>query len=120
MKQPTHLKFLVMATLIAGCGSNKSAKKESQMPDIIDPVKLAEDQRFFADSIKPILDKHCLSCHSLASPAEGYEYETYEGSRSNILEGIESIESGEMPPPGYPKVPEAQLEILKSWVGKSY
>ena len=51
---------------------------------------------------------------------KGYEYETYEGSRSNILEGIESIESGEMPPPGYPKVPEAQLEILKSWVGKSY
>jgi mono/diheme cytochrome c family protein len=93
------------------------------------PGATLEQNAFFTEKVKPLLEQHCVRCHGGAKPKGGLRLT----SREHVLAGGDSgpavsLESPaeslliqainydgyEMPPSG--KLPKEQIEILTKWV----
>jgi len=79
----------------------------------------------FRKDIAPILEAQCLVCHSAAKPAGGLSVATRGAVvAKSVIPGKPEASSlylqtasGKMPPGG-PKIPAAQLDILKRWIAE--
>jgi cytochrome c553 len=82
----------------------------------------------FLDSVKPVLQAHCASCHGAKSPAGGLSIPAMLAMPSSetlrqrdTWERIAGkIRAGEMPPPGAPRPSEDKLQAVVRWVDSSY
>ncbi|NQV26593.1 MAG: DUF1549 domain-containing protein [Rhodopirellula sp.] len=83
----------------------------------------------FSHQIAPILKRHCVECHGGDNAKGGFSLNTRElfledemavpgkPSESHFLELIASDDpDAQMPPKGKPRVPAAQVALLKAWV----
>jgi hypothetical protein len=90
--------------------------------DIDDPIIVEEpadsSSLSFVQDIKPILAASCAvaGCHNATSPIAGYDFETFDGTAIGIEDGISTIELGEMPIGGRPKISAADLKTLQDWL----
>ena len=75
----------------------------------------------FAANIQPILQNHCVGCHSGGSPAGGVNLSTYQGVRPYALNGrlVNVITHA----PGFPPMPmgsaklsDCKISQIRSWV----
>jgi mono/diheme cytochrome c family protein len=82
----------------------------------------------FLDSVKPVLQSHCASCHGAKAPAGGLALPPLlAGPGSETLREREKweriagrIRAGEMPPKGASRPSEEQLQAVVRWVDSSY
>ena len=90
----------------------------------------ADDSKLFLEKVVPILETHCLRCHSpgneegdvsLATPddlRDGAYLDVRNGDQSHLLDLVEPVSAGkkpEMPKDGDPLSPE-QVGVLRQWV----
>ncbi|MEL6109729.1 MAG: c-type cytochrome domain-containing protein, partial [Planctomycetota bacterium] len=92
---------------------------------------VAEDVRF-AEDVLPILETHCIGCHTADDPEGGFVMESHAGlmkggdSGTAITEGVPSSSrmllmatkqlKPYMPPDGEEGPSEAELEVLTRWI----
>lgn len=82
----------------------------------------------YLDSVKPVLQTHCASCHGVKSPAGGLALPSLLTASGNETLGqrdkweriADRIRSGEMPPKGAPRPSEEALQAVARWVDSSY
>ncbi len=83
-----------------------------------------EDGRHWRKVSKPILEKHCSSCHNAADKKGGIDFDNFYYIPSVVrrgdmwLKAIEMMETGEMPPPQKPRMEEHEKKALKDVVNK--
>ncbi len=89
----------------------------------------------FADDIKPILDRSCVSCHGAEVDGEivielSLNMTTYEGLMAGSEYGtviepgdpgnsllLEMVEAGDMPEDGDPLSPD-EIELIRTWIAE--
>jgi menaquinol-cytochrome c reductase cytochrome b/c subunit len=105
---------------------------EEGATDVLDPATI--ETVSFAQHVKPIFDKRCLSCHGTRTKG-GYSVKTYEltmtsgdnppviipGDAANsilaqMLRGIETPAGGLMPPTR--PLPQPQIELIEKWINQ--
>ncbi|ELP36034.1 c-type cytochrome domain-containing protein [Rhodopirellula baltica] len=86
----------------------------------------------FEDDVKPILRQHCLNCHSQSDKRGGLALDSYgammEGGGSgeivyddgdaetSRLWQLVNHDDTPVMPPSQPKLPEEQLQVIRSWI----
>jgi len=89
----------------------------------------------FAETVRPILEKHCLQCHGGEHPAGGYALDRKAGAFQGVTAGTAGIVPGDpaqselarrillppehpdaMPPPGRPAVNAAETLSIVHWI----
>ena len=105
------------------------------------PVLLAacggEEPVSFAQDVRPILDQHCIACHTAGGAgqkASGFSMDSYEdlmkgtqagpmvvpgdalGSNMLVLMEGRADPSIYMPKGSHKKVPQAQIDGIKAWI----
>ncbi len=85
-------------------------------------IVAAVDTAGFEKNVKPILKRTCSGCHNATLMSGGVNLIPYMEA-STVLEDrvswdkiLEKIESGEMPPKGIPRPPQAQLTALETFI----
>lgn len=82
----------------------------------------AVDTAGFDKNVKPILKNTCSGCHNATTMSGGVNLAPYIDP-STVLEDrpswekiLEKVESGEMPPKGFPRPPQAQVSALTKFI----
>ncbi|MGK0186631.1 MAG: hypothetical protein ACI9R3_002414, partial [Verrucomicrobiales bacterium] len=76
----------------------------------------------FSESIRPILVKYCLDCHSTEDQKGDLDLERFDSIKDIHREGkvwqmvAEQLELGEMPPKKKPQLSDEQKDELQAWV----
>jgi uncharacterized membrane protein len=89
----------------------------------------------FTTTVRPILEKHCLSCHGGEHPAGGYALDRKAGAFQGVTAGTAGIVPGDpsqselarrilmppghpdaMPPAGHPAMPPADALAIVHWI----
>ena len=82
----------------------------------------ATDNRSFSSHIAPILQTHCITCHSGPLPSGGYDFTIYSGVKkavdNNRLVGAIQWQQGftAMPYGSAAKIPDCAINQIKAWV----
>jgi hypothetical protein len=82
------------------------------------PALAQESVLSFEDQIRPVLDKHCFSCHNVGKVAGGINLEKYESSGHLVKDGeiwlnvVKQVQAGQMPPSDKPPLTPEEKEIL--------
>ncbi len=72
----------------------------------------------FAQHIRPVLDKHCFTCHNVGKVAGGINLEKYENEGHMLedgevwLQAVKQVQSGQMPPDTEPPLSPEERDIL--------
>jgi Protein of unknown function (DUF1592)/Protein of unknown function (DUF1588)/Protein of unknown function (DUF1587)/Protein of unknown function (DUF1585)/Protein of unknown function (DUF1595) len=83
---------------------------------------VAADTAGFEKNVKPILKSTCSGCHNASVMSGGVNLAPYMDAstvaedRASWNKIIEKIESGEMPPKGMPRPPQAQVSALTNFI----
>ncbi|CAN5490274.1 hypothetical protein BH23BAC1_BH23BAC1_16750 [soil metagenome] len=92
------------------------------------PSMADEPEVNYVDNLKPIVEKHCFSCHHDTKRSGGISIKAYfmglqEQFEDRIVRGgkqwmhiLETVKSGEMPPAGEPRMTVEEQEVLISSV----
>jgi mono/diheme cytochrome c family protein len=86
------------------------------------PPKNAIDAAAFEKNVKPVLKNTCSGCHNASLMSGGVNLLPYldpatiAEDRPSWDKIVQKIESGEMPPKGIPRPPEAQINALLGFV----
>jgi mono/diheme cytochrome c family protein len=86
-----------------------------------DPPKVA-DQAAFDQSIKPLLDKYCISCHGAQSPSGGINLTAHktvaEMQKNQVFwrKAVTQIRERTMPPRGVPQPKSDERDLMASWL----
>ncbi|HZL56372.1 MAG TPA: DUF1592 domain-containing protein, partial [Bryobacteraceae bacterium] len=86
------------------------------------PLKHVVDSAGFDKNVKPVLKNTCSGCHNATVMSGGVnllpylDAATVAEDRSSWDKIVEKIETGEMPPKGIPRPPQAQITALLSFV----
>lgn len=77
----------------------------------------------YQKDVRPILDRHCTSCHGGKNKRGGVDLSTHAGALKTVKPGkpddsalVESIVSGNMPPKKPTAVSEAERKTLREWI----
>ena len=87
----------------------------------------------YVDDVKPVFERHCLTCHSAAQMTAGLSLESYPGvlkgggsgeivrpgrSAASVLYQVIAQETDGVPrmPFGQPKIPESEIAIIRDWI----
>jgi hypothetical protein len=76
----------------------------------------------FASTVRPVLAKHCFSCHNAKLTLANLNLETFRdggsaSSQPNIWEKVrEKVIAGKMPPPGQSAPSKSELSAITSWI----
>lgn len=77
-----------------------------------------ETDAAFVEDIRPVLDKHCFTCHNVGKVAGGINLEKYE-SEGHLLEdgeiwlqAVKQVQAGQMPPDTEPSLTPEEKEVL--------
>lgn len=86
------------------------------------PVSDAALTREFASTVRPVINKYCVACHSGGSPAAGFDlksYTTVDLVAQDYLRWttmIHKLESNQMPPKGMPQPTAEQRQSIVAWI----
>lgn len=86
------------------------------------PVPSARDAAAFRQTVEPFLARHCVGCHNekLRSGevdlAALREVQRAFHERQVWEQALRKIRTGEMPPPGSPRPPEASVAAVTRWI----
>lgn len=86
------------------------------------PPKATVDAAGFEKSVKPVLKNTCSGCHNATVMSGGVNLAPYldpgtiADDRPSWDKIVQKIESGEMPPKGIPRPPQAQITALLTFV----
>lgn len=91
------------------------------------PVRPAESSeaaldRRFAETVRPFVDQYCFGCHGTSSPAAQFNlrvYATGAAARADLGRWrlvTEKLSTGQMPPTGIPKPPDAARQNVLDWI----
>jgi hypothetical protein len=77
----------------------------------------------FDKSVKPFLQKNCVTCHNADNPTAGVRVDNLDASLDDrhvrFWEGIKHrVENGTMPPKGLPKPSVEDRKIVTEWIGR--
>jgi len=80
----------------------------------------------YAGTVKPIIDQHCLSCHSGGAPSAGISLETYddiasaaaipEGSYGSLLGVVKHSSGNSAMPKGANKLSDCNILRIEKWI----
>jgi mono/diheme cytochrome c family protein len=90
------------------------------------PAKTAIDAAAFEKNVKPVLKNTCSGCHNASLMSGGVNLLPYldpatiAEDRPSWDKIVQKIESGEMPPKGIPRPPEAQITALLGFVRSEF
>ena len=87
----------------------------------------------YEDDVKPIFQRHCLTCHGAAQMTAGLSLESYAGvlkgggsgeivkpgrSSASLLYQVLAQETDGLPhmPLGQPKIPDGEIAIVRDWI----
>ncbi len=107
----TSTVFLLTALLLP-------ASAFAAVPSAVPPV----DAAGFDKNVKPILKNTCSGCHNATLTSGGVnllpylEASTVAEDRPSWEKILQKIESGEMPPKGIPRPPQAQIAALTTYL----
>lgn len=82
------------------------------------PAVAQEPELEFIQDIRPVLDKHCFSCHNVGKVAGDINLEKYESEGHMLEDGhvwlqvVKQLQSGQMPPDTEPSLSPEEKEIL--------
>ncbi len=85
---------------------------------LILPAQAQQPKYTFQDQIRPVLDKHCFSCHNVGKVAGGINLEKYESAGHLIKDGevwlqvVKQVQVGQMPPADKPALNSEEKTIL--------
>lgn len=89
---------------------------------------LQDDEINFVEQIKPIIEKHCLSCHGEEDPEAGMRVDVKDDVIDLYIEPgdsgasdyydrlISDDENYVMPPPEEPRLTEEEIALVKAWI----
>jgi Protein of unknown function (DUF1592)/Protein of unknown function (DUF1588)/Protein of unknown function (DUF1587)/Protein of unknown function (DUF1585)/Protein of unknown function (DUF1595)/Planctomycete cytochrome C len=86
----------------------------------------AQTATTFRASVVPFLAANCLGCHNATKNTGGLNLEAYTTpdlllrDRAKWERVLHKIESGEMPPKGLPRPPEAQRKAVERWIQSEF
>lgn len=75
----------------------------------------------YDEEIRPVLENRCSECHNEQRAEGGLSLEKYSSGEKAAEEGFvweqvaARIQRREMPPPGHPKLPEAEIMLVEQW-----
>lgn len=78
----------------------------------------AQSKYDFINQIRPVLDKHCFSCHNVGKVAGGINLEKYENAGRLLDDGhiwlkvVKQVQSGQMPPDTKPSLNDEEYQLL--------
>lgn len=117
----SRLACLWLASLLLCCMSPGLCQESSD----------AERNRFFESSVRPLLDEHCLECHSGSDPSGGIDLSSRSGwsesgavkpgdSQGSLLFQVITSDDAErrMPPPPKNALRKKDIETLKVWIDR--
>src|SRR5580704_8536668 len=89
-------------------------------------VVAAVDTAGFDKNVKPILKNTCSGCHNATVMSGGVNLAPYMDA-ATVLEDrpswdkiLQKVESGEMPPKGIPRPPQAQMTALTTFIHSEF
>ncbi len=91
---------------------------------LFQPTNAQEKELDFTTQIRPVLDKHCFSCHNVGKVAGGINLEKYESEGSLVENGeiwlkvIKQVQSGQMPPSHKPTPSPEEHDIIVKGINK--
>ena len=118
--KPSGWMHFIMSLIL----SNSALSCTYDSREQIDPSILCDTTAVtFGLTIKPILNLHCIVCHSGTSPANGLDYEKYTDVMSVAVDGrlVGAINHspGFAPMPRFaPKLPLCDIMKIEKWVNE--
>ncbi|MCU0718483.1 MAG: PSD1 and planctomycete cytochrome C domain-containing protein [Pirellula sp.] len=101
------------------------------VPGYCQEASHAESNRFFETHIRPLLEEHCIECHSGNDPSAGIDLSSRSGwtesgaikpgdSRGSLLLQVILSEDLElrMPPPPKDPLKQKEIETLRQWIDR--
>jgi uncharacterized membrane protein len=76
----------------------------------------------FANTVRPVLAKHCFSCHNAKLTFGKLNLEATRdpgsaSSQTDVWEKVrEKVAAGKMPPPGQPVPSKTELAVVTTWI----
>lgn len=79
----------------------------------------------YTQDVKPVLDAHCIKCHSTEKTnffarqraPDGVDFNTYAAAKAHAKEGADEVESGSMPPAeSRDTLTKEQACVLRGWI----
>lgn len=107
---------LIIVALLATMQSCSRQKEELVFP----PTTPCDSTGVsFASEVKPVIDAHCMSCHSLSLATASVVLEQYSDydpwvSNGKLIRSLEYNGSAKMPPDG--KLPACDISKIRNWV----
>lgn len=117
MKRINRLSSRVVASIIVVLGSVSTSDAQLKLVTY--------------DDVRPVLKKHCVSCHGPQRARGDLNLSTTEGIQGGSSSGVVAVsgkpeesllytlaahlEAPKMPP-GAPKIPERELEVIRKWI----
>jgi hypothetical protein len=83
-------------------------------------------QGSFTESVRPILARHCSTCHNEKMVAAGLSFDSFRdesAARRNPElwpRVLERLAAGTMPPPALPRLTEGELKSIANWIRASF
>jgi hypothetical protein len=103
----TLLGFLLSGLMVSSCG------------DKIDPVNptrnCGTEVTGYAQHVKPLLDRECLSCHTSQSPV----FTDYSTTKNHAQKIFSEMANGTMPPSGEDPT-EAEVCTVSRWITQNF
>ena len=110
------LASMLAAMFLLGLGAAAAADDTATSPSVL------IDENGFGQTVKPLLAKYCLGCHSTKEKKGSLDLERFarlDDVRKQVKPWqsmIEQLETGEMPPKSHPQPTEAERHRLAEWV----
>jgi uncharacterized membrane protein len=105
----------ILSILLFSCSYEKiepPAANNSEDELIIEDITYTND-------VKPILDQHCISCHSPSGSQSWLDVSTYSGAKAQVTNGgIQSRVINESPSPMPPSggISQEEKNIIQTWI----
>ena len=116
-----HQRFLAIPfAIVLSIGFQACASEKEEV--LFPPINACDTTGVsFSAEVKPIIDAHCLSCHSLSAATASVVLEQYSDYAPYTLTSnrlVNSIDYNDpllkMPPPG--KLPDCDIAKIRNWV----
>jgi uncharacterized membrane protein len=114
--------------LVFGCAGGGGST------DPISVVRASDGYVSFKDTVNPILQDHCVRCHSAEKNKGGFSIATYEtimkGSNmgplvvpgnpddSQLIGSVTKTKTPHMPPKVFPALTEDRIQALREWIAQ--
>jgi mono/diheme cytochrome c family protein len=117
-----RLLFALLVAVPIGIVVAQPAPKTSESPSakVTTPGKEGDD--LYVKTVRPLLQKYCMTCHNDQKNAAGMSLEPYRDTASakkakDLWEGVkEEVENKQMPPKGKPAPTDDERKAIAAWI----